>query len=137
MQVVGSILRFAALAESFAGSALPTRDALLHILGAFVRGSHKSSLQTLKQALAAETWAAAAPAAAAGGSVAAGQTCDCVQQSLSGAAYKLPSFGADGFVSDFAEVLLSGNPFRKQGRTAGGGLSWAVGVGGCLAAHEC
>jgi hypothetical protein len=115
-------MRFASLAEAFAGGPLPTRDAFMHILGAFVRGSHKSNMQSLKQALAAETWVAPAAAAAATGIVKVPDAA-CVQQSLSGKAYDWAAFGQPGFVSDFAESVRSGNPFMKPGRAVGGGCA--------------
>lgn len=122
VQVVEGCLRFASLADAFTGSQLPTREAFMHILGAFVRGSHKSNLQSLKQALAVETWGtrAAAGAAAHSWSVNSSLSVACVSQSLSSTAYAIPALGQAGFVGDFSELLKSGNPFRKQGRTAGG-----------------
>jgi hypothetical protein len=114
VQVVSCCLRFAALAEAFAGGPLATRDALLHILSAFVRGSHKSNMQELKQALAVETWGEG-PRGASGSADAA-----CVQHSLSDAAFVTPGFGQAGFISKFEEWEAAGNPFRRLGRTAGG-----------------
>jgi hypothetical protein len=94
----------------------------MHILGAFVRGSHKSNMQSLKQALAAETWGATAAAAGAAGRAEAPDA-TCLQQSLGGKAYDFAAFGQPGFVSDFAEGVKAGNPFMKQGRAVGGGCA--------------
>jgi hypothetical protein len=138
VQVVWGCLRFAALAEAFAAGKLPTRDAFMHILGAFVRGSHKSNMQALKQALAAESWGAAAARAQPGGTssmdTSSGPDASCMQHSLASSAYLIPAFGADGFVGDFGDGSPPGNPFRKQGRTAGGVLGTRAGatVASCL-----
>lgn len=138
MQVVWGCLRFAALAEAFAAGKLPTRDAFMHILGAFVRGSHKSNMQALKQALAGESWGAAAARAQPGGTssmdTSSGPDASCMQHSLASRAYLIPAFGADGFVGDFGDGSPPGNPFRKQGRTAGGMLGTRAGatVASCL-----
>jgi hypothetical protein len=121
VQVVEGCLRFASLAEAFTGGQLPTRDAFMHILGAFVRGSHKSNMQSLKQALAVETWGTTTGPGAAAHSSSASPSLSVasVSQSLGSTAYATPAFGEAGFVGDFSEWLKSGNPFRKQGRTAG------------------
>lgn len=112
-------MRFASLAEAFSCSKLPTREAFMHILGAFVRGSHKSNMQSLKQALAVEAWGAAAGAASRSSSVSSSVRVACISQSLSSTAYALPALGEAGCVTDFADWVKAGNPFRKQGRTAG------------------
>lgn len=135
-------MRFASLAEAFAASPLPTRDALMHILGAFVRGSHKTTMQALKQALAAETWAAASAGAA--GSVEVPDAV-CLQQSLNAKACAYAAFDQPGFVSDFTECVKAGNPFCKQGRVAGGAcgfvtltvLAWCGSICSCLVVHIC
>lgn len=131
MQVVWGCLRFASLAEAFAAGKLPTRDAFLHILGAFFRSSHKSNMQALKQALAGEAWGAASARGSTGGSGTANSSSSssapdatCMQRSLASSAYLIPASGEDGF----GDMSQPGNPFRKQGRTAGGTfrhLCWA------------
>lgn len=128
MQVVASCLRFCTVAEAFAGNRLATRDALMHILGAFVKGSHKSNMQALKHCLAVETWGAGSSQGSTAEGSSSSTTCSdvdatCLQQGLSSNAYLVCSYGGDGFISDYAEWLESGNPFRKQGRAVGGKLA--------------
>lgn len=127
LQVVEGCLRFASLAEAFTGTHMPTREAYMHILGAFVRGSHKSNMQGLKQALAGEAWGAAAGSTARSSSSTSTPGASCVLQSLSNTMFAIPALGEAGFVSDFADWVKCGNPFRKQGRAVGGeAVLWVV-----------
>jgi len=128
LQVVAACLRFCSVAEAFAANKLAARDALMHILGAFVKGSHKSNMQALKHCLAVETWGAGSSQGSTAEGSSSSTTCSdmdvtCLQQALSNNAYLVCSFGGDGFISDCAEWLESGNPFRKQCRAIGGKLA--------------
>lgn len=97
----------------------------MHILGAFVKGSHKSSMQALKHALASERWGAG-PSQTAGS---AGPSCEHssmgsdvlrVHHSLTNSCCKVPGLGEDGFCAGFTGWIMAGNPFRQQGRAVGG-----------------
>lgn len=113
------------MAEAFAGERLRTRDAFVHVLGAFVSGSHKSNLRSLKHALAVETWTAPGqphgvlPASAAG-KESAPLSVTSIHQSLSSSWLKPPAAGEEGFLNDFDEWITAGNPFRKLLRVVGG-----------------
>lgn len=120
LQVVEGCLRFASLAEAFTGSHIPTREAYMHILSAFVRGNHKSNMQSLKQALAGRTWGAAAGSTTRSSSISNSLGAACISQSLSSTVFAIPALGEAGFVSAFADWVKSGNPFRKHGRAVGG-----------------
>jgi hypothetical protein len=127
LQVVEGCLHFASLAEAFTSSHIPTREAYMHILAAFVRGSHKSNMQSLKQALAGETWGAAAGSTTRSSSITSTLGAACVSQSLSSTVFAIPALGDAGFVSDFADWVKSGNPFRKQARAVGGeAVLWQI-----------